>query len=288
MISAPARGPVQVCALIGDPVAHSVSPAMHNAAFRAVGLDWVYVPLRVEAAHLREAVSGLKALNFAGFNVTIPHKVSVIPHLDDLDTLAENLGAVNTVVNQDGYLKGHNTDASGFLRALEGEGFSPAKKKVVMLGAGGAARAASFVLADKGASLTILNRHPRGAEDLSARLSGTFRRDIRAFELTSGNLRESLVGADLLVNTTSLGMAPELDFSPVPRYLLKKKLVVFDIIYNPLRTRLMREAAEKGAKVIGGLEMLVQQGAVAFELWTGRPAPVDIMRSAAQGALNAR
>jgi shikimate dehydrogenase len=270
-----------VCAIIGNPVAHSISPAMQNAAFQDMGLNYVYVPFKVKPEDLSQAIRGVKALNIRGLNVTMPHKVEIIPFLDELDPLAENIGAVNTIVNDSGWLKGYNTDASGFLKALLSEGIKPEKKNVVILGAGGAARAIAFILLDKGSNLTILNRHLDLAKRLADRIFQLFRREVIALELGRENLKESLSAADILINTTSVGMTPENDNTPVPARLLKSKLVVFDIIYNPIKTRLLYEAEKKGAKVIGGLEMLVWQGAAAFELWTGRKAPVQVMKNAA-------
>jgi shikimate dehydrogenase len=278
-------GTTQMCGLIGDPVAHSVSPAIQNAAFGELKLDYAYVPFRVEASSLGEAVRGIRALNLRGINVTIPHKVAIIPYLDELDGLARDLGSVNTVVNQNGYLKGYNTDAAGFLMALAVEKVSPRGKKIVLLGAGGAARAIAFVLADRGAHLTILNRHAQAAQELAGRIFGTFRREVGGLELNPDNLKKSLAEAEMIVNTTSFGMNPETGLSPVPGRLLRKDLITFDIIYNPAKTRLLVEAEKKGAQIIGGIEMLVQQGSAAFELWTGQRAPLEVMRRAALEAL---
>lgn len=280
-------GLTQVCALIGDPVSHSVSPEMHKAAFKERGLDYVYVPFQVKPDSLKEAISGLRALNIKGFNVTIPHKVAVMQYLDDLDPLAETLGAVNTVTNQDGILKGYNTDAAGFLQALNVAKVRTEGKKVVILGAGGAARAIAFILVDRGADLTILNRHPGAAQELADRLCRTFRKESVAMELNTGNLRSSLAEADLLVNTTSVGMSPNANGSIVAPRLLKKDLTVFDIVFNPHETKLLKDAQKKGAQIISGIEMLVWQGAAAFELWTGERAPVDTMRRAALKGLGA-
>ncbi len=281
----PISGKTRICGIIGDPIEHTVSPAMQNAAFRELGLDYLYAPFPVKDENLGMAIDGMRALNICGLNVTIPHKVAVIPYLDELDTLVENLGAVNTIVSQDGYLKGYNTDASGFWRALQAEMFDPRKKKIVVLGAGGAARAVSFILADKGADLTIVNRHLGPAQKLADKLFRLFRREFQALELDKDNLKIALDGAELLVNTTSVGMSPDSDETPVPARLIKKSLTVFDIIYNPLKTKLLMDAEKKGAKTISGIEMLVWQGASAFELWTGQKAPVNVMREAAIGAL---
>jgi shikimate dehydrogenase len=274
-------GKTNVCALIGDPVEHTMSPAMHNAAFKELGLDYVYLPFRVRPEQLSQAVRGLRALNVHGFNVTIPHKVGVIPLLDSLDPVAEKIGAVNTVVNYDGQLKGYNTDAEGFLRALLENGIKPGGKKVVILGAGGASRAISYILAGKGVSLTILNRQQEldWAQNIADLIKEDFGRIVDVLEL--GHLAGVLKGVDILVNATSVGMSPAGNQSLVPAALLKKVPVVVDIVYNPIKTRLLKDAAAAGAKTISGIDMLAWQGALAFEKWTGRVAPVELMRQEA-------
>ena len=281
----PEAGRTQVCGIIGDPIAHTISPAMHNAAFENLGLEYTYVPFRVKKEDLGRAIAGVKALNIRGLNVTIPHKIEVMSFLDEIDPLAEKIGAVNAILNDEGILKGFNTDAAGFLKALLAAKVKPGKKDFVILGAGGAARAVAFILADQGANLTVLNRHPQAAGQLTARIFQLFRRKVEALELNRANLKAALNEAEVLVNTTSLGMAPETEATPVPAGLIKPGLVVFDIIYNPPRTRLLCEAEKRGAKTIGGMEMLVWQGAAAFELWTGHRAPVPVMRTAAMRAL---
>jgi shikimate dehydrogenase len=285
MLNPEITGKTRICGIIGDPVAHTISPAMHNAAFRELGLDFIYLPFRVHKEDLAEAVRSLKALDIRGVNVTIPHKVDVMSCLDDIDEMAAYTGAVNTIVNNDGYLKGYNTDASGFIAAISAEKVNPEGKQVVIIGAGGASRAISFILADRGADLMVLNRHPEAAQVLADRLSGLFRKDVQAMELSRQNLEAVLSRAQILVNTTSVGMAPQPDVSPVPVELIKPGLLVIDIIYNPLNTQLLKDAKKRGARIIGGIEMLVQQGAAAFELWTGRPAPVAIMRKAGLKAM---
>ena len=280
-------GKTKICALIGDPVEHTMSPVMHNAAFKKLGLDYLYIPFRVKPEQLPQAIAGLRALNVRGFNVTIPHKVSVIPLLDGLDPLAEKIGAVNTIVNDGGELRGYNTDAEGFLRSLLGRGIEPRDKNVVILGAGGASRAISYVLAGKGANLTILNRKLEldWAEDIAQLIKGDLGRDVSVGELGSRRLSSALEDADILVNATSVGMSPVSNKSPVPARLLKSRLIVFDIVYNPIMTRLLQEAKAVGARVIGGIDMLACQGALAFEKWTGQPAPLDLMRREAVKAL---
>lgn len=278
-------GKTQICGIIGDPIEHTISPAMQNAAFKQSGLDFIYVPFKVNPDSLGEAVAGMRAFNIRGLNVTIPHKVAVIRYLDDLDEMARNIGAVNTLVNEDGYLKGYNTDAAGFLRALEAEKVTPAGKNIVIIGAGGASRGISFILTDKGANLTILNRNEDAARGISDRLFRIFRKEVKALELNNINLKIALEGADVLVNTTSVGMFPICDKTPVPSRLMKRDMVVFDIIYNPIKTRLLDEAGKHGAKTISGIEMLVWQGAAAFEIWTGKKAPVEVMKESAVSML---
>jgi shikimate dehydrogenase len=281
MVNKGISGKTKICALIGDPVEHTMSPVMQNTAYKKLGLDYVYIPFRVKPKQLAQAVEGLRALNVRGFNVTIPHKVAIIPFLDGLDPLAEKIGAVNTVVNNDGELRGFNTDAEGFLRALLEHGIKPEGKKVIVLGAGGASRAITYILAEKGAHLTILNRQQEldWAENIAHLIREDHRQEVKVLEL--GHLTEALADADLLVNATSVGMSPAVEDSPVPAELLDKVPVVFDIVYNPIITRLLREAVAAGAKTIGGLDMLAWQGALAFEMWTGQTAPIDLMRGEA-------
>jgi shikimate dehydrogenase len=278
-------GKTQLCAIIGDPIGHTISPPMHNAAFAALGLDYGYVPFRVTAEDLPRAVAGLRALNFAGFNVTIPHKVAVLPLLDAIDPLAARIEAVNTVVNAGGKLTGYNTDAEGFLRALQENGIDPAGKKVAVLGAGGASRAVSYILAEKGAEISVYNRS-----------SGLVRAAAVAYVIQQGlgktikvlpldDLAAGIKGVDILVNATSVGMSPGSNDTPVPAHLLPGVPVVIDIVYSPLETRLLKEAKKAGAKTLGGLDMLVWQGALAFEKWTGQPAPLKVMRREALGFL---
>jgi shikimate dehydrogenase len=283
MISSKTR----VCALFGDPVEHSVSPAMHNAAFAKAELDFIYLAFHIPEDDLGQAVEAARLLGFRGLNITIPHKVNVMSHLDEIDPLAEQIGAVNTIVNNDGILKGYNTDATGFLRALTDKSVNPSGKNIVVLGAGGASHAVSFILARGGARLTILNRKEEldWAVSLAGYISEHFDTGVKAMELNGTNLKASLYDAVILVNTTSVGMSPCQEQTPVPSSLLRKDLVVFDIVYNPCRTRLMKDAEEAGATAIGGLDMLVCQGATGFEMWTGVEAPVAMMKEAAARAL---
>lgn len=275
-------GRTRICALIGYPVEHSLSPIMHNAAFQRLGLDYIYVAFSVPPERLREAVSGIRGLGICGVNVTMPHKISVIKYLDDLDEGARLAGSVNTILNKGGQLIGYTTDGLGALNALKYAGSNPYGRKVVILGAGGASRSISLALANYARELVILNRTLERVEGLVAELRRIYgSTSIRAGPLSRRVLEEELRDADILVNATSVGMRPNVDETPVKRDLLHGNLTVFDIIYDPLETRLLREARSLGAKTVDGLSMLVHQGALSFEIWTGVKAPIEVMREAA-------
>lgn len=288
-------GHTQLVGLIGWPVEHSLSPMMHNAAFDALGLNWRYVPLPVPPGQVEAAVRGLTALSFRGANVTVPHKQAVMPVLDSIASNVTTLGAVNTLIigrREDGtpIIGGYNTDDKGFVSALRRGGFEPEQGgRAVVVGAGGAARAVVFGLLWSGiGEIVVLNRTMGRAQtlvsDLGYRPKEASR--LRALPLTPETLIESIRTADLLVNATTVGMWPQVDGSiwpdgvPIPAHL-----AVFDLVYNPPETRLLRQARESGAHSIGGLGMLVRQGALAFEMWTGEPAPVEVMRAACERAL---
>jgi len=276
-------GTTEICGVIGDPIEHTMSPVMHNAVFKEMGMDYVYVAFQVKKEGLSEAIQGMRGLSIRGLNVTIPHKVAIIPLLDRLDHLAELIGAVNTVVNDNGVLTGYNTDAEGFLRALLERDIEPKEKNMVILGAGGASRGISFILAERNANLVILNRLQEfdWAVELAHQITQVFGKEVEALELNEENLTTVLGWADILVNATSVGMSPNVDVSPVPAKLLTSRLVVVDIVYNPIKTKLLRAAEAVGTKTVGGINMLAWQGALAFELFTGCKAPVDLMRKEA-------
>ena len=280
-------GKTKVCGIIGDPVDHTLSPPMHNAAFRELGLDYVYVPFPVKKDDLKEAVAGLRALGVRGFNVTMPHKVTIIPMLDGLDPLARSIGAVNTVVNENGKLTGFNTDGPGALQALLVGGADPKDRNVVVIGAGGASRAISFLLALHGARLTIFNRKQEldWAHDIARSIKDSLKAEVKVAELTGAQLKTSLTEASILINATSVGMNPDAGKSLVPAELINSRLSVFDVIYSPMKTKLLQDAEIAGCRTIGGVELLVWQGVLCFEKWTGQKAPVDIMRRAAVARL---
>jgi len=269
----------KICVLIGNPVEHSLSPTLHNAAFDAVGLNYAYVAFRVE--EIGPAVAGLRALNVRGASVTIPHKVSVLAHLDRLDEVAEKIGAVNTIVNDGGALVGCNTDGHGALEAMRGAGFDPAGRRILILGSGGAARGIAFTLAARAlpAAIEVLGIETREVGRLVQDLTDRTSCPARGGALTGTALALALEGADALIHCTPVGMAPRPGESLVPTDLLRRELFVFDVVYSPPRTRLLQEAASRGLTTLSGIEMFIGQAAAQFELWTGVPAPHDVMRS---------
>lgn len=274
--------------LIGWPVAHSISPAMHNAAFRALGLDWQYDLLPAPPGRVGDLLAGLAARGYRGANVTVPHKQAVLPLLGRVEGAARAIGAVNTLVlhgdGAAGSWAGHNTDAAGFLAALREAGFEPAGAAALVLGAGGAARAVVHALLAAGCGVAIYNRTAGRAASLAAELAPAGGPAARAIP-SPDVLRPDAI--DLLVNATSLGMGAQSSVCPWPEPLpLPAHWTVYDLVYNPAETRLLARARAAGAAALGGLGMLIHQGALAFELWTGRPAPVEIMRRAARQALD--
>jgi shikimate dehydrogenase len=284
------EGATQQVGLIGWPVEHSVSPAMQNAAFRALGLRWRYALLPTPPGRLEATLAMLSAQGYRGANLTIPHKQAVMAYLDEVSDAARAMGAVNTLTLRMGRLRGYNTDAAGFVGALRQAGFEPEEgARAVVVGAGGAARAVVYGLLQAGmGEVLVLNRTVTRCQALVSELRGLGAGSggLGALPLAAETLVESARAAELLVNATPLGMAPDAQGSiwpaevPVPAHL-----AVFDLVYNPMQTKLLRQAQDAGARPIGGLEMLVQQGALAFELWTSEAAPVGVMRQAAQAAL---
>jgi shikimate dehydrogenase len=269
----------QVFAVFGDPISHSLSPIMHNAAFSALGLKARYHAFRVPRENLKDALLGAKAMGFGGVNLTIPLKEEALK-LVELDSLAKQIGAVNTVDFKGG-MKGYNTDGVGAKRAIESAGVSVRDRTVLLLGAGGAARAIAFQLAVEGARIFIANRTVERAQRLAGDVSSVG--VAQAFDLMK--LKELVVESDILINSTSIGMHPRVDETLVTRELLHSDMVVFDIVYNPLKTRLLLEAEAAGARVVTGEKMLLYQGAEAFKIWTGRAPPVEVMNKALLDAL---
>ncbi len=274
-------GKTRVCGVIGDPIEHSLSPVMHNAAFNALGLDYVFLAFKVKPAEIENAVDGMRALNIRGLNVTMPHKTNIIKHLDRVDLSAQIVNSVNTILNKENLLFGFNTDGVGALKALKENGVQLKGRKVLLLGAGGAARAIAYTLAKEADELAVLNRTVKQAQELTKLLQKSLNKKVVAGSLSPVDVQNSIQDSDILVNATSVGMKPKADESPIPPQLLRSNLAVMDIVYNPLETKLAKEAKEAGAKVVSGVEMLIYQGAESFSLWTGKVAPVEVMRQAA-------
>jgi shikimate dehydrogenase len=261
---------------------------MQNAAFKALNLDWEYVPFEVLPKDLSEAIHGMRALHIAGFNVTIPHKEAILPMLDEVTQLARIIGAVNTIKNQEGLLVGYNTDGPGFMDSLKDRAkLNPKGKKVILLGAGGAARAVSVMLAEAGIkSLSITDIQEKKAEELISYVSSYFEIEGESLGANHPRLQAALANADLLVNASPIGMHPKINESPLPDDIkLPENLLVYDLVYNPAETKLIKSAKSFGCKTFSGLDMLIRQGAMAFTLWTGLEAPLEVMRQAAETAL---
>lgn len=278
------KGSTNIVGLIGHPVEHSFSPPMHNAAFKKLNMDYAYVAFDVNPKDLKNAINGACGLNIKGFNVTIPHKINVMNYLDEIDGIAQLIGAVNTIDFKN--LKGYNTDGIGAIKAIE-EVTSVKDKNVLVAGAGGASRAISFYLAKYGVnSLTILNRNTQKADNLIG--------DVLKSELITNaksdsisKINDYIKDTDILINTTPVGMYPNIDDNPITTSeFMHEDLVVFDAVYNPLETTLLKQAIKAGAKPVYGIKMLLYQGAESFEIWTGKKAPIDVMEEALKNTLN--
>ncbi len=263
--------------VIGNPVSHSMSPVIHNSSFMEKGLNSVYVPMKV--LDIKTFIKDFRKMDFRGFSVTIPHKESILPLLDDIDSTTKKIGAINTVVNKDGKLTGHNTDCMAAIKGLEdgleGENDTLKDKKVAIIGAGGAARAIAFGLKEKGCDITIYNRTLERAKRLSNDVGCKYRRFEEISELNT----------DILINSTSIGMFPNVEESPVPKDVLKKDMIVFDAVYNPIETRLLKDARGRGCHTVSGLTMFINQAAEQFRLWTGIEPSVKLMENVAKDML---
>jgi len=258
--------------VIGNPVRHSLSPALHNAAFSATNLNAAY--LAFATGDIEECVKGIRALGIKGTSITIPFKTTVIPYLDEIDPLARRIGAVNTIVNDNGRLKGFNTDAIGALKALE-EKIKLPGMTCLIIGAGGAARAIGFMLKEQDVAVSIVNRSRKRGEALARSLGCPF--------VPLAEIRGAKGG--ILVQTTPVGMYPHIDQCPIPENILEQGMVVMDIIYNPVETRLLKTAEARGCITISGMDMFIHQGAEQFRLWTGMDPPVQVMSKAVKEAL---
>ncbi|MBU0702190.1 shikimate dehydrogenase [bacterium] len=273
------NGQTRIVGIIGDPVKHSRSPQMHNAAFNHLNLNFAYIPFHVKPELVGEAIKGMKALDIVGLNVTVPHKIEVMKYLDEISPAARIIGAVNTIYVKDNRLIGDNTDGCGFVRALvEDEDITIAGKNAVILGSGGSARAIGHALLKEGINrLIFCNRTVSKAEEMAISFQTQGAAFVAGMGITDG--MSEITHADILINTTSAGMKQD-DPLLIDSGWLQEGQVVCDIIYSPPRTLLLQEAKKRGAIAINGLGMLVHQGALSFEIWTGCPAPVEIMRKA--------
>ena len=263
-------GSTQIVGVFGSPIAHTASPAMHNAAFAALKMNWAYLPFHVEPQNLKAALTGVRDMNFRGVNLTVPHKLLALDIVDEVDAQARKLGAVNTVVVEAGKLRGFNTDGYGFSKAIKEDFDMPLKgKRVLILGAGGAGRAiATECRLDGAAKVIVANR-----------TTAKIQSDVQAIGLTTIDLQRVIGEVDLLVNATAVGLQPG-EALPVTREMFTPQLAVYDTIYRPAETELMRLATDAGSKVANGLSMLLHQGAKSFEIWTKRKAPLVVMRRA--------
>ncbi|MBU0477544.1 shikimate dehydrogenase [bacterium] len=271
----------QLCAVIGNPIEHSLSPAIHNAAFDHLGLNYVYVAFRVR--DVSSAIAGIRGLGIKGISVTIPHKVEIIKYLDETDEVAMQISSVNTIVNENGNLKGCTTDGTAAVRSLKEKGLDIKGKRILILGSGGAARAIAFtlVMKEKPASLVIGGIIKDELDKLVQDVKGFSSLDskyLMGFITNEKSLEKRIQDVDILIQCTPVGMHPKTDNTPVPKRLLRDSLAVFDIIYNPLKTRLIRDAEETGCVVVSGIDMFVYQAALQFELWTGKTAPIKVMK----------
>jgi shikimate dehydrogenase len=275
-------GKTKIIGIFGDPIEHSLSPIMHNAAFSSLNIDYSYIPFNVHGKDLGNAVQAVRSLNLIGCNITIPHKEEVLKYLDELSPEAELIGAVNTIVNVDNKLIGYNTDGAGFYRSMvEVMGYQPKDKKVLIIGTGGASRAVCFQLALEGVGESILtNRNLQKAENLAEEIvkKTTAKVKVTSFDDSLNNV---ISEADIIIDTTPIGMYPRIDEEPIinPDYI-SSSAVVCDLVYNPYKTTLLQRAEAKGCKVVPGIGMLIYQGAIGFEKWTKEKAPIEVMEKA--------
>jgi len=269
----------KLISLLGTPLGQTFAPQMFNRTFEELGMDYFYFPVEVEGDCLGKVVQAIRCMNYAGFNVTKPNKTAILPLLDEIDELAETIGSVNVVTIRDGSLKGYNTDGIGFVAALETErGERTVSDTYVVLGAGGASRAICTTLAAHGAArMYIIDVIDEAASSLAGRINDRFGERAHFVPFDGAPLGDLLSEADVLVNATGIGMPPKVERSPVDPDLLDRHLFVVDITYNPLRTRLLLDAEERGCQVMNGIGMVINQGIKGFALLTGRPEPTEIM-----------
>lgn len=284
------RVTTKLVVLLGNPLGHSISPAMHNRVFEKLGMDYCYMPVEVTDENLQAVFYGLTKMNVAGFNVTIPHKIRIMEYIDELDPLAATIGAVNTICVKDGKTKGYNTDGQGFIRSLEDEAKISVKgKRIFLVGCGGGARAIAMTLAfQDAAKIYILNRTIAKAKGLAEEINKKIRPCTEVVDHSLENQRKIIQNCDIIINSTSLGMHPREDALPIDESLLSPNLIVADIVYNPLTTKLLKTAKDMGCNIIPGLGMLIYQGAAAFKLFTSVEPLVEEMSDVAYALMEVR
>ncbi|MFX1365991.1 MAG: shikimate dehydrogenase [Promethearchaeota archaeon] len=269
----------KVLCVMGYPIEHSMSPLMHNAAIRDLNLNYVYLAFNIIPDNLKLAIDGIKSFDIKGINITIPFKQKIMKYLDEIDPVAQEIGAINTIKNEEGFLSSRNTDAEGAMKALLDAGYRISGKNFLLLGAGGAARALAFMMAKEANRLVITDKIEKKAKKLANEIKKKYGINIQGKIHNNQVLSEESKKADILINATPLGMHPNIDKSPIPVEFLHKDLFVFDIVYNPLKTQLLKDASELGCNTLGGLEMLVNQGALSFEWWTNKKPNINLMKS---------
>ena len=271
----------KVFCIIGHPVEHSMSPTMWNPVLKELGpdLNYVYIAYNVHPDNLEKAVNGFRALNIKGINVTIPHKETIIKYLDEIDPIALAMGAINTIKNENGYLRAKNTDADGAKKSLLEAGCKISGKNILFLGSGGVARAICYKLSEDANKIVLTDLIEDRAIKVAKEVKEKMGANIEGKKSNNAVVKEEIKKADILINATPIGMHPEVGVSPIPKELLHSGLFVFDVIYNPLETQLMKDAAEIGCKTLGGLDMLVNQGVLAFEWWIGKEPNANLMKN---------
>lgn len=269
----------KILCVIGHPVEHSMSPTMWNPALQELELDYVYVAFDVHPDSLEKAINGIRSLGITGVNVTIPHKKAVIKYIDVVDPIALKIGAINTIKNEEGILKARNTDAGGAKKSLLDMGFDISGKDILILGSGGVSRALAYILAEEANKIVLTDLIEERATSVASEIRDNMKVDIEGKLNNRDNIEEYIKKADILINATPIGMYPKVDETPISKDLLHDDLFVFDVVYNPLETRLMKEAAETGCVTLGGLDMLVNQGILAFEWWLNKKPNKDLMKN---------
>ncbi len=269
----------KILGVIGHPIEHSMSPIMWNPALQELGLDYIYVAFDVHPDNLEKAMIGIRTLEIEGINVTLPHKKTILRYIDKVDPLALKIGAINTIKNEEGVLKARNTDAGGAKKSLLESGLNISGKNILILGAGGVSRAIAHILAEEADKIILIDLIEKRAKQLANEIKDSLKIDIEGNLSNKENIEKYVKKTDVLINATPIGMYPRVDETPVPKDLLHDDLFVFDVVYNPLETKLMKQAAEIGCKTLGGLDMLINQGILAFEWWLDKKPNKNLMKN---------